>query len=54
MNAHSRYPDTGESGEAYDVERYSSTSQSLLEATRLSESLLKLMIGRATSAIQDR
>jgi hypothetical protein len=51
MNAHSRYPDTGESGETYDVERHSPPTESSLEATRLLESPLKVRASKARSAI---
>jgi hypothetical protein len=34
MNAHSRYPDTGESGETYDVEQSFLHPESSLETAR--------------------
>jgi len=53
MKTNSSYPDTGESGEAYDVERYSPLSESPLEATGLPESFLRPVVGRTRSFIRE-
>jgi len=53
MKTNSSYPDTGESGEAYDVERYSPLLESPLEATGRPESFLKPVVGRTKSLIRE-